>query len=199
VIVFPQDGLYHLQVKDAYGCVVKKAINVALALPTDATFTALQVDSSSTWNFQPNDLGADQYFWDFGDGSTSTEQSPAHHYAALGNYVVTLSTSDLTGCPANTTQQNLPFLFSGVFEQGDFMGQVFPNPFKDKLQLDFKKPLLEPMSILLENELGQQMANQQYPVGATHGVLLTSNLPAGIYWLKISQKDQNWAFRVVKW
>ena len=28
--------------------------------------------------------------WDFGDGSSSTEQNPIHHYAKGGDYTVTL-------------------------------------------------------------------------------------------------------------
>src|SRR5262249_10309003 len=31
------------------------------------------------------------YLWNFGDGTTSTLQSPAHTYAAAGNYTVTLT------------------------------------------------------------------------------------------------------------
>src|SRR4051812_11227869 len=37
------------------------------------------------------------YEWDFGDGTTSTEVSPTHVYAATGTYVVTLTTSSGDG------------------------------------------------------------------------------------------------------
>lgn len=37
------------------------------------------------------------YQWDFGDGSTSTEKSPMHIYAASGNYDVTLTVNGETG------------------------------------------------------------------------------------------------------
>lgn len=39
-----------------------------------------------------------QYSWDFGDGTTSTQQSPAHQYARPGLYSVTLSVQTLSGC-----------------------------------------------------------------------------------------------------
>jgi PKD repeat protein len=35
-------------------------------------------------------LNAKKYNWDFGDGQTSTEESPTHTYAAVGNYEVKL-------------------------------------------------------------------------------------------------------------
>jgi uncharacterized membrane protein len=40
--------------------------------------------------------------WDFGDGATSTEQHPLHHYDKPGAYVVIL---DVTG-PAGTSRRS---------------------------------------------------------------------------------------------
>jgi DNA/RNA endonuclease G (NUC1) len=37
------------------------------------------------------------YAWDFGDGASSTEQSPSHRYADNGTYVVTLTVKDPAG------------------------------------------------------------------------------------------------------
>lgn len=51
-----------------------------------------------TVNFTNNSTGATNYFWDFGDGSTSTVQHPSHLYATAGLYVVKLIVTDATGC-----------------------------------------------------------------------------------------------------
>lgn len=37
------------------------------------------------------------YFWDFGDGNTSTVQNPTHTYNAAGNYTVELEASNING------------------------------------------------------------------------------------------------------
>ncbi|NIO80976.1 MAG: PKD domain-containing protein [Candidatus Aminicenantes bacterium] len=37
------------------------------------------------------------WFWDFGDGNTSTQQNPSHTYAASGTYTVTLTVTDNDG------------------------------------------------------------------------------------------------------
>ena len=39
-------------------------------------------------------IGADNIFWDFGDGNTSTQINPIHNYAIKGIYSVTLSVSN---------------------------------------------------------------------------------------------------------
>ena len=40
------------------------------------------------------------YFWDFGDGNTSTQMNPSHTYTDPGTYDITLQVSTQTGCDA---------------------------------------------------------------------------------------------------
>ncbi len=42
-------------------------------------------------------FGTPEYFWDFGDGNTSDEQSPVHNYAVPGDYTVTFEVEDDCG------------------------------------------------------------------------------------------------------
>lgn len=42
--------------------------------------------------------GANQFFWDFGDGFTSTEISPEHYYTAPGDYTIRLIARNEFGC-----------------------------------------------------------------------------------------------------
>jgi PKD repeat protein len=44
------------------------------------------------------------YSWTFGDGSTSTAQSPSHTYTQAGTYTVALTVTDTSGNTANTSQ-----------------------------------------------------------------------------------------------
>lgn len=41
--------------------------------------------------FQNKSVHAEQYLWDFGDGTTSAEPDPVHTYNSSGNYTVTLT------------------------------------------------------------------------------------------------------------
>lgn len=38
------------------------------------------------------------YFWDFGDGNTSTASNPSHSYASSGDFLVCLTATNATGC-----------------------------------------------------------------------------------------------------
>ena len=53
--------------------------------PLSVQFTDLSTGNPTQWN------------WDFGDGSTSTEQNPEHTYTAPGTYTVTLAATNAGG------------------------------------------------------------------------------------------------------
>ena len=42
------------------------------------------------------------WFWDFGDGSTSTEEDPSHAYAEAGHYTISLTVSNRAGSDTDT-------------------------------------------------------------------------------------------------
>ncbi len=72
-------------------------------------------DSIVTWN------------WDFGDGTSSSNQNPTHLYSAPGNYSVSLSVTSNLGCTNDTTFTNYVSVFS--YAQAEFsMSPSFGNP-----------------------------------------------------------------------
>jgi PKD repeat protein len=86
-----------------------------------------------TVTFINSSINATSYLWDFGDGSTSTEENPQHTYAADGTYSVSL-TATASGETASITQEvNVAAaltLFPISFEEtntlfGGFGGTVF--------------------------------------------------------------------------
>ena len=54
-------------------------------------------------NTSSDDVGIINYFWDFGDGTTSSEIDPVHNYLSHGNYTVTLSVTDAEGLVGTAT------------------------------------------------------------------------------------------------
>ncbi|MFY9311609.1 MAG: PKD domain-containing protein [Bacteroidia bacterium] len=56
--------------------------------------------------FQNQSAFAVDFLWNFGDGSTSTDENPVHIYTNSGNYTVSLTTTSYTGCSYTTSINN---------------------------------------------------------------------------------------------
>ena len=72
---------------------------VTIETPLTASFSFAPVEGSPQ-SIQFSDLSSGNIAfrqWDFGDGTTSNEQSPLHAYAAGGDYTVRLTVSDPSG------------------------------------------------------------------------------------------------------
>ncbi|MCS6968292.1 MAG: S8 family serine peptidase [Cytophagales bacterium] len=54
--------------------------------------------------FYDRSLGAVEWYWDFGDGTTSTRQNPAHRYRHPGIYRVRLQIRNILGCTSTITK-----------------------------------------------------------------------------------------------
>ncbi|MED5451673.1 MAG: PKD domain-containing protein [Candidatus Neomarinimicrobiota bacterium] len=77
--------------------------------PLNAAFTPDKTSGVFPLTVQFNDRSTGNptsWDWDFGDGTTSTDQSPSHTYTASGQYNVSLTVSDGTNS-TNTTKNNL--------------------------------------------------------------------------------------------
>ncbi|TVP43470.1 MAG: PKD domain-containing protein, partial [Mongoliibacter sp.] len=59
-----------------------------------------------TVNFLDQSEGATSWNWDFGDGTTSTEQNPSHTYQSPGAYTVSLSINTGSTCADSNTRSN---------------------------------------------------------------------------------------------
>lgn len=73
--------------------------------PPSASFSAAPVSGEVplTVKFTDKSTGTiDSWYWDFGDGTSSTEQNPTHIYTSPGKYTVTLTVSNAAGSNTDT-------------------------------------------------------------------------------------------------
>lgn len=70
-----------------------------------------------------SDLTNTTYYWDFGDGTSSTEMSPVHEYSAIGEYPVTLTaTNDICG---TMTASDIVFIMNDSINNPDCFADFF--------------------------------------------------------------------------
>lgn len=63
-------------------------------------------NKNHTFQFTNESIDADEYYWDFGDGTTSTDENPTHQYGERGVYQVCLTAISDKG-PFQTTHQEV--------------------------------------------------------------------------------------------
>ncbi len=76
---------------------------ISVTPPPEAGFTSTTSGFNAT--FSNTSTNATEYNWDFGDGNTSTEETPEHTYAEDGTYTVTLIA--IGPCGADTLAQTV--------------------------------------------------------------------------------------------
>ncbi|MCO6444078.1 MAG: PKD domain-containing protein, partial [Anaerolineae bacterium] len=96
------DGTYtvRLTVANAGGSnFSEQRVSVSAPLPNAPTsaFTFTVQDLTATFTDTSTGEGITTWFWDFGDGATSTDQNPAHAYAVDGTYTVRLTVANAGG------------------------------------------------------------------------------------------------------
>lgn len=141
------------------------------------------------------------YYWDFGDGDTSTLANPTHLYSSIGNRMVCLTVS---GGTCTDTYCDTAFLDMsqagngvlslrtvhapvGITEHTKISGLVlYPNPAENELMLDSKYPMSD-VQLTVIDMLGREMIS--ITRWSAPGKIDVSALESGMYLLKISNSQ----------
>lgn len=99
-------GLYVLNITDGQGCRYTESFqveNTNVILEADIESLAFEQYNSFLVGipiqFKNNSIGnIISYFWDFGDGNSSSDENPSHTYQSQGEYEITLQAIDNFGC-----------------------------------------------------------------------------------------------------
>ncbi|RMG57750.1 MAG: PKD domain-containing protein, partial [Bacteroidetes bacterium] len=104
-LLVTQAGSYRLVVVDSLGC-SSDSSQLATASPGALPVAAFGTQVAGLeLTLLDSSLLADTYFWDLGDGHTSTDSLPTHTYPQSGSFVVTLVVGN--ACGQDTFQQTV--------------------------------------------------------------------------------------------
>lgn len=151
----------------------------------DFTFT----NNERKFNFTATGSWISKYHWDFGDGDSSNIAKPSHTYTdTLSSHTVCLSVTN----PVTCTHQKCmkistpnPARLSSIIKSNRF--KIFPNPSQGdfSIELEFVK---SENRLEINNTMGQVVYMDMLNTG-THKLDL--NLPDGIYWVNLIDKNGN--------
>jgi hypothetical protein len=129
-----------------------------------------------------------EWYWDFGDGSNSTEVDPFHVFPAAGIYNVCLTVSNAyssdTVCKDVEAFAN-PIAVSTQEASTKLELRLFPNPSSGIVMMDLSDAIGTDAQARVINLHGQQVHTDVISSGTRQHTLDASHLPAGVYWVSV--------------
>ena len=130
------------------------------------------------------------HFWDFGDGNISTEVNPFHMFTISGNINVQHQVD--TYCGINKSVQSI--LLSSVNGQS-YSISVFPNPVKDDLFIHSDYPIERVTISGIDGTIFLSTYNSHKE---DYIKINVSDLPSGIYFVKLINVNENFIYKISK-
>jgi len=145
------------------------------------TSSFIYVNNSSVVSFTDASINATSWFWDFGDGNTSTEQNPTHTFAQLNTYTVTLTINGETTCEA--TEEILIDGLVGIADQEteNVSMSLSPNPARNETTLLFSRGLETDANLRIYAIDGRIVQEFSLNKGVRQTQILLNGLAAGSY------------------
>jgi PKD repeat protein len=146
-----------------------------------ATFTNLSSSINTTLN----------YFWNFGDGNTSSIQNPSHTYTTNGTYTITLIASNCIF--SDTVTKTIQITTTHIEEHAGSNFEFYPNPTAHQINLKSHNMLGSVYTVY--DYTGKSVLNGK--IFSEHTVIELANLSSGIYFFTIGNNFKQ-TFKVIK-
>jgi PKD repeat protein len=137
-----------------------------------ATFTNLSTSMNNTLN----------YFWDFGDGNTSSIQNPSHTYTTSGTYTITLIASDCIF--TDTSIYTIQIGTNSMKESTGSEFELYPNPTTKQLNLMVGSNLLGSVYTVYDNTAKLVLTGK---ISTENTSVDLENLSAGLYLFRMGE------------
>ncbi len=176
----PNDSYYYfynLQVREPR-CVSPQ--DTAFAIPVSSYFT--YTNTNNTFTFSDGSSGATSWFWDFGDGTTSTQQNPVHTYPNGNAYTVSLT---INGDACTSTQIINGILGVRTPNQTMPMVTLLPNPASGWATLRLNQAASEDLTVQISSIEGKVLQTATLKRGLTEFTMNIEQLPSAVYIVSI--------------
>jgi len=149
------------------------------------------IQNSNTFDFNVTASNYDSISWDFGDGQFSDQENVTHTYNSDQEYNVELSVYSKNKCKKIEFMYNVDtYNLSDILESSSKIN-VFPNPSSRYFNIDLK----ELSTIQVFNMEGKKLMDV---IKDKSFRLDLQKMVAGVYFLKVSNKNKSANFKLIK-
>ncbi|MCX8211803.1 MAG: PKD domain-containing protein, partial [Lewinella sp.] len=196
-------GTYTVQVTTPEGCTAAASTEVSVQPGIELVTNFLVADEVCIGErLQFIDVssvldGVVSYFWDFGDGNTSTERDPIHAYGRDGVFEVTL-TAEVEGCDVIIVAKPVLIVNCGRGSGASVFGgiSIFPNPSPGNFQIDVNLRRQEIVKITVVDVYGKIIAVRNSADRFSHSFYF-ADMKTGVYYVSVQSYGQRKIKQVV--
>ena len=162
----------------------------------------LLLPDTATVQFFDLSTNAQSWFWDFGDGQSSTQKDPSHTYTQPGTYVVGLSAIGIDGCSdafSDTILVEEEMISTNVNNSLNDRIEIYPNPSQGIFTVIFDQTSRQLFKIDIFDLHGKQIISlKEAPYRQNQIQLDLSAFPNGMYYLHISSVEESLTKKLIK-
>jgi PKD repeat protein len=138
-------------------------------------------------SFINSSIGANSYFWQFGDGTTSTEPNPIHEYLQPGIYNVILEATN--NCSSKSSMGTITPVSGSEEQSENIAAEIFPNPVYEQLWLNCPSCTAQ-TEFMVQDESGKIVQTGSVPIvsGTLTPLQVEPHLVSGVYYLILLTK-----------
>ena len=165
-------------------CGLGESLELYVSIIPDIVCEFSYQEEMGIYQFNNESINAVSYYWDFGDGSNSSETSPYHEYLVNGTYIVRLTAFNI--CEEVFLEDTILINSVGIQQINSFNLRIYPNPAENVVTIALDKQ--QSGIIQISNSAGQIVFETRY---ANMGKLNVSvqSFEKGIYLIKNKQEN----------
>lgn len=189
VVMYSNEGTYDvsLEVTAAAGTDMTEMLDAIVIsdVPT-ASITNVVTDLTVAFTYDGDDY--DSINWDFGNGTTSTDENPTVTYDSPGTYAVTMTVTN--ACGDRLVMDEVTVMSTSTGTEVALLFDMYPNPAKDQVTIETSIPNV---SLALIDITGQLVMTQR--LVTTSSTVQTSDLAEGTYILQLRDATGQIAYK----
>ncbi|MEE4177822.1 MAG: PKD domain-containing protein [Bacteroides sp.] len=195
-ISIDQSGDYWVEVTDYNQCTAQSPTEEVIFHPLPEPSFSYEVNNYLA-SFNNTSQGAATYYWDFGDGTHSTEMNPEHQYTSAGAFEICLTATSAAGC-IETHCQTMSITV-GINQPGLLSSEkVYPVPFSQYLNISLPNghqwQVIQVISVS-----GRVITRMEAPEGQALVYLSTAEWDPGLYLILLtSRSGEQTTLRAIK-